>query len=50
MGGLCLPASFHELGRFKSPERFRVDIGVDIPITKQKYIKVDTQVDICSAA
>ena len=45
MGGLCLPASFYEHGRFKSPERFRVDIGVDIPITKQKYIKVDTQVD-----
>lgn len=45
MGGLCLPASFHEHGRFKSPERFRADTGVDIPITKQNYIKVDTQAD-----
>lgn len=45
MGGLCLPASFHEHERFKSPERFGVDIGVDIPITKQNYIKVDTQAD-----
>lgn len=45
IGGLCLPASFHDFERFKSLERFRADIGVDIPITKQKHIKLDTQVD-----
>lgn len=45
MGGLCLPASFHEHGRFKSPERFRADTGSGHSNPKQNYIKVDTQAD-----
>jgi hypothetical protein len=45
IGRLCLPEPFHEEQRFKSPERFTADTGLDFPITKQKYIKVDTQVD-----